>query len=326
MESKELKYTNEIFGKVCFGGLINLSKNAINLRKKQILEGFRIHSCYHYGKALDVIKQASEEVKIIPKLTTKVYFNLNIFNRHDSILNQLNKITEKLNYVPKDWHIQLCANPSINDLMNNDFEIFKEKIFKNFGKLKIFIETYPLWEKNTLKIIQTDKVIGSAFHLNPLIIGVENDLFYKKPFYCIGLLGGGKHYKDRLLSLYKNLKMDDIDILLNKIKLSSLLDFNISYFLNNLNNPNFLYSITAVNSEENYDDLKKKILFLKKLDNDQMKVFLDFKKNNYNKMLKLDPYGVKNFKFIDKIRFNRRRFIHDILTFLPFVKYKKKFF
>ena len=59
-----------------------------------------------------------------------------------------------------------------------------------------------------------------------------------------------------------------------------------------------------------------------KQDNDQMKVFLDFKKNNYNKMLQLDPYGVKDFKFIDKIRFNRRRFIHDILTFLPFIKYK----
>ena len=107
------------------------------------------------------------------------------------ILNQLNKITEKLNYIPKNWHIQLCANPSINDLMSNDFEIFKEKIFKNFGKLKIFIETFPLWEKNTLKIIETDKVIGSAFHLNSLIIGAENDLFYKKPFFCIGFLDLG---------------------------------------------------------------------------------------------------------------------------------------
>ena len=37
MESKKLKNTNEIFGKVCFGGLFNFSKNAIDLRKKQIL-------------------------------------------------------------------------------------------------------------------------------------------------------------------------------------------------------------------------------------------------------------------------------------------------
>ena len=69
--------------------------------------------------------------------------------------------------------------------MNNDFEIFKEKIFKNFGKLKIFAETYPLWEKNTLKIIETDKVIGSAFHLNSLIIGAENYLFYKNLFFVL---------------------------------------------------------------------------------------------------------------------------------------------
>ena len=61
-----------------------------------------------------------------------------------------------------------------------------------------------------MKIIETDKVIGSAFHLNSLIIGAENDLFYKKPFFCIGFLGGGKHYKDRLLNLDKNLKMNYI--------------------------------------------------------------------------------------------------------------------
>ena len=326
MESKELKTSNEIFEKVCFGGLFNISKKAIDLRKKQIQEGFRIHSCYHYAQALDVIRQASEEVKIIPKLTTKVYFNLNILNRHDSILNQLNKITDRLNFIPEEWHIQLCANPSIKDLKDNDFEIFKEKIFKNFGKLKIFIETFPLWENNTLKIIKSNKIDGSAFHLNSLIIGAENSLFYKSPFFCIGFLGGGKHYKDRLLGSDKNLKMDEIEVLLNKINFSNLLDFNISYFLNNLSNPNFLYSCTAVNSEENYDNLKKKLIFLNKLDNNQMKIFSDFKKKNYNKMLKLDPYGVKDFKFIDKIRFNRRRFIHDILTSLPVIKYKKKFF
>ena len=36
------------FEKICFGGLLELSKNSIKLRKKQILDGFRIHSCYHY--------------------------------------------------------------------------------------------------------------------------------------------------------------------------------------------------------------------------------------------------------------------------------------
>ena len=33
------------------------------------------------------------------------------------------------------------------------------------------------------------------------------------------------------------------------------------------------YGCTADNSEENYNDLKKKLLFLMKQDNDQMKVF-----------------------------------------------------
>ena len=38
---------------------------------------------------------------------------------------------------------------------------------------------------------------------------------------------------------------------------------------------NVIHSLwcTADNSEENYNDLKKKLLFLMKQDNDQMKVF-----------------------------------------------------
>ena len=36
------------FEKICFSGLLELSKNSIKLRKKQILDGFRIRSSYHY--------------------------------------------------------------------------------------------------------------------------------------------------------------------------------------------------------------------------------------------------------------------------------------
>ena len=58
---------------------------------------------YDYNEALDVIKIASEETKIIPKLTTKVYFNFNTTpNRYFTIFcfflkawlrNALTKVT-----------------------------------------------------------------------------------------------------------------------------------------------------------------------------------------------------------------------------------------
>ena len=105
--------------KLSFGGLIKLNNESIELRKLQINDNFRLHSCYDYNEALDVIKIASEETKIIPKLTTKLYFNFStIPNRYFTILQQMHRIVDRLKFIPKDWHIQICANPSFKEFDN----------------------------------------------------------------------------------------------------------------------------------------------------------------------------------------------------------------
>ena len=147
--------------KLAFGGLIENNAESIDLRKQQIIDNFRIHSCFHYNKALDVIKIASDEIKIIPKMITKVYFNYNYKNRHNTILQQLFKIADKLKFVPREWHIQICVNPSFRDFKREEYVAFKKIVNENFGEVKYFIETEKLWERNTSKVVNSNFVDGS---------------------------------------------------------------------------------------------------------------------------------------------------------------------
>ena len=82
--------------KLTFGCLQEYNFESIDLRKQQILNDFRLHSCYHYSKSLEVIQKASEETQLIPKMITKVYFNFRINNSFFTILDQLYRITDRL--------------------------------------------------------------------------------------------------------------------------------------------------------------------------------------------------------------------------------------
>ena len=142
--------TNNItaLNKLTFGGLTKLRTESIELRKLQIIDNFRLHSCYHYNESLDIIKIASEETKIVPKLITKVYFNFKtIPARYFTILEQIHRIVDRLKFIPKDWHIQICVNPSFKEFKSEKFSLFKEKVKKNYGNLNYFIESESLWEK-----------------------------------------------------------------------------------------------------------------------------------------------------------------------------------
>ena len=73
--------------KLTFGGLQEYNSESIELRKQQILDDFRLHSCYDYNESLKVIRKASEETQLIPKMITKVYFNFRINNSFFTILD-----------------------------------------------------------------------------------------------------------------------------------------------------------------------------------------------------------------------------------------------
>ena len=285
---------------LAFGGLFDLNKNSIDLRKLQINENYRIHSCYFYNKSLDVIKVASEELKIIPKLTTKVYFNFTGYpnNKHLTILDQLYKIVDKLNFVPIDWHVQICANPYYKELENEKFLIFKEKVEKNFGKIKFFIETERLWERNTSKILDNQNIDGSCFFLNSNFSGISNNDFLTKNFYIYGFLKGG------LENQIKNLNM-----------------FNIFS-----KHENFNYAITSTSSIENFLDLKNKLLGCIKIKQENnFKINIsDLKDVNYSK--KCDTYGIVYYKPYNKLIYNKRRLWHEFKSSIPFLNYAKKWF
>ena len=63
-----------IENKIIFGGLLDQDVRSEELRKAQIRDGFRIHTCNDYNNSLEVIKNASRGQENKLKLITKVYF------------------------------------------------------------------------------------------------------------------------------------------------------------------------------------------------------------------------------------------------------------
>jgi len=309
---------NNILKKLAFGGLTNINKDSIELRKLQIVDDFRVHSCFDYDKALDVIKIASEETKIIPKLTTKVYFNFNtIPSRYLTILDQIHRIADKLKFVPKDWHIQICANPPHREFVHDNYELFKEKIHKNYGNIKYFIETETFWEKNTLKIVNSNFVDGSCFFMNSVYRGIKNDSFLKKPFFTIGMLSGGKHFKSRLKNLNHNK---------NIYKLNDLIEKNIIFFLKLNKIKNFKYSITKVSSKKNYFDLINLIKNIDNTNNASDDKISFYELIDYFEHQKCSSYGLSYKKFSQKLLLNKKRVIHEIKSYFPIKNLSKRWF
>ena len=302
--------------KLAFGGLGKLNKESIELRKLQITDNFRLHSCYDYNEALDVIKIASEETKIIPKLITKVYFNFNTIPiRYFTILDQMHRIVDRLKFIPKDWHIQICANPSFKEFSNKNFALFKEKVNKNYGDLNYFIETESLWEKNTSRIIKSNYVDGSYFFMNGVVRGIRNEFFMQKPFITFGMLAGGHRHNTK----YKNVIVNQ-----NNYDSKNLIEKNIIFFLKLSKNKNFKYSISSVSSKKNYIDLINTIQSIDKSynlldDKIQFDELIDFFKYET-----CSSYGLKYNKFYNKLFFNKKRVIHEIISLIPLINLSKK--
>ncbi|MDB9760731.1 hypothetical protein OAB59_02055 [Pelagibacteraceae bacterium] len=304
--------------KLTFGGLTKFDNNSIELRKLQINDNFRLHSCYDYAEALDVIKKASNEIKIIPRLITKVYFNYKaIPNRYYTILEQIHRIVDRLNFIPRDWHIQICANPSFKEFNNKNYALFIEKVKKNYGDLKYFIETESLWEKNTSKVIKSTYVDGSSFLMNGMFRAIRDECFLKKPFITFGMLSGGHKHNMKYGDFYKK----NVDY-----NSTNIIEKNIIFFLKLNRNKNFKYSVTSVSSKKNYLDLINKIKNLEnsyKESDDKIQIY---ELIDYFKYKAHCTYGLEYNKFYEKILLNKRRVIHEIISLFPLINLSKKWF
>ena len=305
--------------KLTFGGLQKYNLESIELREQQILDDFRLHSCYDYNESLKVIRKASEETQLIPKMITKVYFNFRRNNSFISILDQLYRISDKLKFIPKEWHIQICVNPPFTDFSNEEYLRFQQVVQNNFGKVRYFIETEKLWEENTSKVINSDYVDGSCFFMNGFFRAIDNSCFTSNPFITFGMLAGGHNHIKKYERYHYNLKNN------NKLEYSDIIKKNIIFFLNLNRNKNFEYSITSTSSKKNYKNLIKQILTLDNLNNNLTgEIKLDDLIDIYI-YKNSDTYGIKySKKPYHKFIYNKKRVIHEILTILPFVNYSKK--
>ena len=94
-----------MLNKLCFGGLMSIDSETLNLRNKQIEDGFRIHTSIDYDKSLELINLSHRETNITPKVTAKTYYNsLKIKTKP---IDQIEKILDKLKFIPKDFHISV---------------------------------------------------------------------------------------------------------------------------------------------------------------------------------------------------------------------------
>ena len=285
--------------KLVFGGLIKKdNREAVLIRCNQIRSGFKIHTCFHYQDSLAIISQAQKELNIKPKLITKIYFNYNILSkRFNNVYNQLESIVEKLKFIPNEWDIQICCNPNYK-FFDERFNFFKKKAIDNFKIKNFLIETFPLWEKNTKKIIINKKVDGSIFHQNILMRGCVDEVFKKKNYCTISPLLGGLNILDKYKS-YSILNEEKIIKFYNKFtnyfKLNDYIDLNILLLIEEMKKENFMYTVTRVSSLANYNNLLNRInnIINKNISisNEEIK-FIFNEHNKIGKIYIMDPYGV----------------------------------
>jgi len=262
--------------KLAFGGLTNLDKNSVAIRKQQILDGYRIHSCYFYNQSLDVIKEASKQVSLTPILTTKVYFNFrsNSFKGiHKSVLNQVELIVERLGFIPRLWNIQLCNIQKINEIDSNDFFIFKEKLEANFGPTPLFIESFIPTEKEIIQAVDKGLVDGITFRESAFESKSTHKLrTYLKgkniKYSTYGFLSGisNNYISENLNSTHREV----YDSAIRLLNISNPLDINISYLKSQMQLAHYSYGVTAVSSMKNYNDLINRVKNAKTLSQNQL--------------------------------------------------------
>jgi len=317
MKERENKFY-KISDKVAFGGLTELSEDAINLRVRQISENFRLHTDHHYNDSLKIINIASKKIKIKPKLITKLYYNINLkflesdkTHKFDTIYNQMGNIVNQLEFIPDDWHLQICCNPSLSDFQSDNFLLFKKKIKIAFNIEKIFIETFPNWENNTKKIIKNKLVDGSVFHYNILEHGVIDKIFFAEKYITISPLGKSRSHEKNLNKKNGLSYSEYINKCKEIIGIKDDIDLYIAYFKYKLLDNNFLYAITSVNSLNNFQNLKirlEKYTFSNEIYTKIEELHNFF----FNTLYREDPYGLKNF-WVMLIK-NRSRIKHNLLS------------
>lgn len=299
---------SKFINKLAFGGLTTVDENSLTIRMQQIQDGYRLHSCFYYADSLDVIREASNQVGIIPRMSTKVYYNLRMSNYrdanglkpfegiHNTIYNQLELIVGRLGFIPKSWHIQLCAIQNVSSFTKPEFLEFKKKVESDFGNPLFFIENFIAFEENTKNILTNKYVDGvtfrdSAFESQSSL--EMRDYLTKNGigFSTYGsLAGGSEDYVERYLKK-EGEGSQFLSTLLNDTKAKTPLDLNLSFLKSNMELPSFNYAVVRVSSLEHYQDLLKRLNNIDTMSQEQIQRVEKLKQESYSRLAWLDDYG-----------------------------------
>lgn len=295
---------SKFINKLAFGGLTIFDENSINIRKQQIQDGYRLHSCFYYGSSLDVIREASNQVGIIPRMSTKVYYNFRMDNYrdasglkifegiHNTIYNQLELIVDRLGFIPKSWHIQLCAITKLSSFTTLEFLEFKKKVESNFGSTSFFIESFIAFEENTKRILTNKYVDGVTFRdsafesqssLEMRDYLTKNSINFST---YSSLSGGSENYAERYL-----MGSQILSTLLNDPKTQTPLDLNLSFLRSQMELSSFNYAVVNVSSLEHYQDLVERLNNIDILPQEQIQRVEELKQESYSRLAWSDDYG-----------------------------------
>lgn len=320
----------KILEQIIFGGLGELNKNSEELRKIQIMEGMKIHTCNNYNNSLEIIKNASIGCRDKLKLISKVYYRYPDLNnvRYRPLINQIDEMVYRLGFVPFEWELQLSCYCNLKELKTINAQEFFKHISSKYGIKKIYLEFYPIYKYKLQDIVNLNK-----FYNKKIIFGLigyqnlfnrvftNNDLKFlssNSVNVCfIGLLGLGKQNKVLLNNKENSKKNLDIH------------NGNIFYFLLNQILYNNLEVITEVSSIKHYLDLKKRIF-----DSSELLQSNDFK--NYNEVRTcLKPYYFKDYdhyggyisfkKYFCNPKLIMYKLKYHLLSFIYSGKFKRNF-
>ena len=246
------------------GGLTKLNDENINIRRQQLKNGIKIHTCNDYGNSLEVIKFASAGIKKNIKILSKVYYKYpDLSNRRfRTLIDQIQEQKKRLDFIPSQWDLQLCCYIPFKELISKEAKLFFKYININFGIKNIFLEFYPVYKYKVENISYLNKIyqgetIFGLLGYNNILNGVFNEKIIKDiskesiPLIYVGILGLGKHNK----------------VFFEGLKINKIINLNLLYFLKNYLDNEKISAITHVSSIQHYAMLEEMYLNLTEKEN-----------------------------------------------------------
>ena len=243
------------FGKkFIMGGLNEINDINVKIRKLQINDGVRLHTCNDYGNSLEVIKIASTGIQNKVKIISKIYYKYPdpSNRRFRPLIDQIKEQKNRLDFIPMEWDIQLCCYVKFKELISKNAKLFFKYINESFGIKNVYLEYYPVYNYTVENIYNLNKsykgqITFGFLGYDNILNGVFQENISKKldkssiPLIYVGILGFGNQNENFFKELDKK----------------NVISLNLIYFLKNYYKYSNLLGITQASSLKHYENLKE---------------------------------------------------------------------